>query len=193
MYEYIKGKIVEITPTFAVIENEGIGFFINIPLTTYTALSGSSMATLYIHQVIREDAHLLFGFFSKPERELFRQLISVSGIGANTARMMLSASGVDELRDAIASGNTTLLSNIKGIGAKTAQRVIIDLKDKVGKIEGTPGFLPAQDNLSRSEALSALVMLGFQKNAVEKVLDKLLGKNANANVEELVKQGLKML
>jgi Holliday junction DNA helicase RuvA len=141
--------------------------------------------------VVREDAQLLFGFYNKSEREIFRQLISVSGIGANTARMMLSSMSPAEIKEAIVTANVKLLNNIKGIGAKTAQRIIIDLKDKVGKSEISDDFLLSQRNTNREEALSALVMLGFTKNTVDKVLDKVLKENPKAEVEELVKQALK--
>lgn len=191
MYEYIQGKITELTPASVVIDNQGIGYFISISLNTYSALSGKEQAIVFIHQVVREDAQLLFGFYNKTEREIFRQLITVSGIGANTARMMLSSMSPDEIREAILTANVKLLSGIKGIGAKTAQRVIIDLKDKVGKFDISNDFLLSISNTNREEALSALVMLGFTKNTVEKVLDKVLKDNPKAEVEELVKQALK--
>jgi len=191
MYEYIQGKIAELTPANVVIDNQGIGYFINISLNTYSALSGKDQAIVFLHHVVREDAQLLFGFHNKAEREIFRQLITVSGIGANTARMMLSSMSPMEIRDAILTANVSLLSSIKGIGAKTAQRVIIDLKDKVGKSEISSDFLLTLGNTNREEALSALVMLGFTKNTVEKVLDKVLKDNPKAGVEELVKQALK--
>jgi len=191
MYEYIQGKISELTPTSVVIDNQGIGYHIEISLNTYTALSGKEQAVVFIHQVVREDAHILFGFYNKSERQIFRQLISVSGIGSNTARMMLSSLSPSEITEAILTGNVRLLNGIKGIGAKTAQRVIVDLKDKVGKSEVSDDFLLSQSNTNREEALSALVMLGFTKNTVEKILDKLLKANPKAEVEELVKQALK--
>lgn len=191
MYEYIQGKIAELTPTSVVIDNQGIGYYIDISLNTYSALSAKEQAVVFIHYVVREDAQLLFGFYNKSEREIFRHLISVSGIGANTARMMLSSLSPAEVKEAILTGNVKLLNSVKGIGAKTAQRVIVDLKDKVGKSEISDEFLLSQSNTNREEALSALVMLGFAKNTVEKVLDKLLKANPKAEVEELVKQALK--
>lgn len=191
MYEYIQGKITELTPASVVIDNQGIGYFINISLNTYSALSGKEQAIVFVHQVVREDAQLLFGFYNKTERDIFRQLITVSGIGANTARMMLSSMSPDEIREAILTANVKILSGIKGIGAKTAQRVIIDLKDKVGKSDISNDFLLSISNTNREEALSALVMLGFTKNTVEKILDKILKDNPKAEVEELVKQALK--
>ncbi|HAN00592.1 MAG TPA: Holliday junction branch migration protein RuvA [Marinilabiliales bacterium] len=193
MYEYIQGKITELTPASVVIDNQGIGYFIHISLNTYSALSGKEQAVVFIHPVIREDAHLMYGFFSKSERAIFRQLITVSGIGANTARMILSSLSPDEVRDAILSGNVGLLNQIKGIGAKTAQRLIVDLKDKVGKGDGSSEFLFMQNNTNRDEALSALVMLGFAKNTVDKVLDKLIKEKPSASVEELVKHALKAI
>jgi Holliday junction DNA helicase RuvA len=191
MYEFIQGKVAELTPTYAVIENNGIGYFIHISLNTYSGLSGKEQAVLFIHHVVREDAELLYGFFNKNEREMFRHLISVSGVGPNTGRMIISSLSSSEIKDAILSGNTKLLNGVKGIGAKTAQRIIVDLKDKVGKSEINDDFLLTQNNTNRDEALSALVMLGFTKNTVEKVLDKLLNSNPNTSVEDLVKQALK--
>ncbi len=191
MYEYIQGKVSELTPASVIIDNNGIGYFIHISLNTYSSLSAKEHAVVFIHQVVREDANLLFGFFGKSEREMFRHLISVSGIGANTARMMLSSLSPAEIKDAILSGNIKLLNSIKGIGAKTAQRIVVDLSDKVGKSEISGEFLLSESNTNREEALSALVMLGFAKNTVEKVLDKLLKNNPLAGVEELVKLALK--
>jgi Holliday junction DNA helicase RuvA len=191
MFEYIQGKIAELTPASVVVDNQGVGYFINISLNTYSALSGKEQAVVFIHQVIREDANILFGFFDKSERETFRQLISVSGVGANTARMMLSSLSSLEIKNAILSADTKILSGIKGIGAKTAQRIIVDLKDKIGKSDVSDNFLLSQNNTKREEALSALVMLGFAKNSIEKILDKLLKANPEFEVEELVKQALK--
>jgi Holliday junction DNA helicase RuvA len=193
MYEYIQGKIAELTPASVVIDNQGIGYIIQISLNTYSALSGKEQAIVFLHHVVREDAEILFGFFNKSERGIFRQLISVSGIGANTARMILSSMSPEEIRDAILGGNVGLLSQIKGIGAKTAQRIIIDLKDKVGKSDVSGEFLFSQNNTNRDEALSALVMLGFAKNTVEKVLDKLIKDKPSIGVEELVKLALKSI
>lgn len=191
MYEYIQGTIAELTPATVVIDNQGVGYHIQISLNTYSALSGKEQAVVFVHQVVRDDAHLLYGFFNKSEREIFRQLISVSGIGSNTARMILSSLSPDEIKEAILTGNVKLLNNIKGVGAKTAQRIIVDLKDKVGKSNLTGEFFQTQSNTNREEALSALVMLGFVKGSVEKILDKLLQANPKASVEELVKQALK--
>ena len=193
MYEYVEGKVEEITPAYAIINNNGIGYFVNISLSTFPALTKDAIVKLYLHQVVREDAHLLFGFASKTEREIFRLLITVSGIGANTARMMLSSMSPTEIREAILSENLNTLKSIKGIGAKSAQRLIVELKDKLGKdISGEDFFMP-KDNTVRNEALSALVALGFGKPAVEKVIDKLISENQDISVEDLIKQALKKL
>ncbi|MHA7112272.1 Holliday junction branch migration protein RuvA [Sunxiuqinia elliptica] len=194
MYEYIQGKITGLTPTNAIIEAGSIGYFINISLNTYSLVNGKEQCKLFLHQVVREDAHLLYGFAESGERELFRLLVSVNGIGSNTALMMLSSLSPEEIRKAILEENVTLLKSIKGIGAKTAQRVIIDLKDKIGKTTASDQILmtPA-DNTIRDEALSALVMLGFAKKNIEKELDKLLKANPDLTVEETIKMALKGL
>ncbi|RZT92443.1 Holliday junction DNA helicase subunit RuvA [Ancylomarina subtilis] len=193
MFEYIKGDINELTPTNVVIENHGMGYIINISLNTYSQLSGHKSTQLYLHQVIRDDAHLFFGFKDLKEREIFRLLISVSGVGANTARMMLSSLTADEIKKAIFSNNSKTLQDVKGIGAKTAQRIIIELKDKIGKEDEMGEIVLLQDNTIREEALSALIMLGFAKNSIAKVLDKIIKVNSPANVEELIKLALKQL
>ncbi len=194
MYEYIKGKITGLTPANAVIEAGSVGYFLNISLNTYSAISGKESILLYAHQVVREDAHLLYGFADLDERELFRLLISVSGIGSSTALMMLSSLTPDDIRKAILEENVNLLKSIKGIGAKTAQRVILDLKDKIGKQPASDQILMAgADNTIRDEALSALVMLGFTRKNVEKELDKIMKSNPQINVEQLIKAALKSL
>tara|TARA_R110001583_G_scaffold7286_3_gene36293 strand:+ start:18957 stop:19538 length:582 start_codon:yes stop_codon:yes gene_type:complete len=193
MFEYIKGDISELTPTAVIVENHGMGYYINITLNTYSQLSGHKSAQLYLHQVIRDDAHLLFGFKELKERDVFRLLISVSGVGANTARVMLSSLTAEEIKKAIFSNNSKTLQDVKGIGAKTAQRIIIELKDKIGKEDELGEILLPQNNTIREEALSALVMLGFAKNTVTKVLDKVIKANAPASVEELIKIALKQL
>ncbi|KOH43991.1 Holliday junction branch migration protein RuvA [Sunxiuqinia dokdonensis] len=194
MYEYIQGKLSGLSPANAVIEAGSIGYFIHISLNTYSLINGKEQARLFLHQVVREDAHLLYGFAEAAERELFRLLISVNGIGSNTALMMLSSLTAEEIRRAILEENVNLLKSIKGIGAKTAQRVIIDLKDKIGKTAASDQILnsPA-DNTIRDEALSALVMLGFAKKNIEKELDKLLKANPDLTVEETIKKALKGL
>ena len=193
MFEYIKGAVATLKPSHIILEANSVGYFIHISLNTYTQLHGSETAKLYIHQVIREDAHLLYGFFAETERELFRMLISVSGIGSNTAIMMFSSLSPDEIRSAILTENVNLLKSIKGIGIKTAQRVIIDLKDKVGKSPGSEQIVASADNTLRNEALSALIMLGFAKKPVEKELDKILTANPKQSVESVIKQALKSL
>lgn len=193
MIDYIKGEIVELTPTTVTIDINGIGYLINISLNTYTALSGKEDAKIYIYEIIREDAYLLFGFAAKQERELFTQLISVSGIGANTARMILSSMTPSELVNVIASGNSDTLKMVKGIGLKTAQRVIVDLKDKI-KIEGIdPKTILLPNSQSSEEAVAALVMLGFSQQPSQKAVMKILKENPAASVETIIKAALKML
>jgi Holliday junction DNA helicase RuvA len=193
MYEYIKGSVASLKPSHIILEANSVGYFINISLNTYTQLNGRESVKLFIHQVIREDAHLLYGFASEAERELFRMLISVSGIGSNTAIMMFSSLSPDEISNAILNENVNLLKSIKGIGVKTAQRVIIDLKDKVGKSPVSEQFVSSSDNTLRNEALSALVMLGFAKKPAEKELDKILAAQPNLSVESVIKLALKSL
>ncbi len=200
MIDYIKGTLTELTPTYAIIEACGVGYDINISLPTFTALSDKKDdVRLYVSEIIREDAHLLYGFMSKPERSLFLLLISVSGIGANTARMIMSSYTASEVRQIIATGNAHALSSIKGIGAKTAQRIIVELKDKVLKIElegGSPDsvvLVDAVDNELKQEAVSALMMLGFQSSASSKVVDKILSDDPHCPVEKVIRIALKML
>ena len=193
MFEYIKGDINDLTPTAVIIDNNGMGYYINITLNTYSQLSGHKSTQLFLHQVIRDDAHLLFGFKELKEREIFRLLISVSGVGANTARVMLSSLTAEEIKKAIFSNNSKTLQDVKGIGAKTSQRIIIELKDKIGKEDELGEIVFSQNNTIREEALSALVMLGFAKNTVAKVLDKVIKANTPSSVEELIKVALKQL
>ncbi|OFX40382.1 MAG: Holliday junction DNA helicase RuvA [Bacteroidetes bacterium GWA2_32_17] len=193
MYEYLTGKISELTPAYAVVENNGIGYIVNISLNTYSKLNSNNTCTLFLHHVVREDAELFFGFFSKQEREIFRQLISVSGVGPNTARMMLSSLSSEEIQKAIMSGNVIQLKSIKGIGQKTAERIIVDLRDKIAKVEGVGENFGISHNTIRQEALSALLMLGFQRNNTEKTIDKLLLQNSALSAEEIVKLALKQL
>ncbi len=193
MYEFISGNITELTPAHIVVENAGIGYFINISLNTYSALSGKQASRVFLHQVVREDAHLLFGFADREERNLFRLLITVSGIGANTARLMLSSLTPAEIQKAIAGGNADTLKGVKGIGLKSAQRIIVDLKDKLGKLAGSEEIFTVADNTIREESLSALIMLGFPKNSVEKVINRLLADGEITSVEDLVKRALKKL
>ena len=193
MYEYIKARLVELNPAYAIMDTGGLAYFIHISLNTYSVLQEGNEYKIFIHQVIREDANLLFGFAEKPERELFRLLITVSGIGANTARMMLSSLTTNDIKQAILSGNVSLLQSIKGIGLKTAQRVIIDLKDKIGKSVSDTDIFGPESNTKRDEALSALVMLGFNKPAVEKILEKIFREKTDLSVEQIIKLSLKQL
>ncbi len=193
MINYIKGTITELNPTSVSIETGGIGYFVNISVNTFSKLDGKSDFKILIHEVIREDAHQLFGFADKEERDIFRMLISVSGIGANTARMMLSSLHPAEVEKAIMESNVNLLKSVKGIGLKTAQRVIVDLKDKVGKLSQTGEIFTFENNTKREEALSALVMLGFARSAVSKVLEKIIRDEKNLTVEDLIKRALKSL
>lgn len=193
MYEYITGNIIELSPAGAVIEAGGIGYLIRISLTTYTKINGQQTGKLFLQQIVREDAHLLFGFAEKEERELFRMLISVNGIGANTAIMMLSSFQPGDLQKAIQDENVGILKSIKGIGAKTAQRVIIELKDKVGIGPATDKIFKTNEDTVRNEALSALEMLGYSRKAVEKDLDKIIKNQPGLTVENLIKVALKSL
>ncbi|MFH2095171.1 MAG: Holliday junction branch migration protein RuvA [Bacteroidota bacterium] len=193
MYEYLQGKIAELKPTNLVLDCNGTGYMINISLNTYSAISDKETCRIFVHQVIREDAHLLFGFATHTERDIFRALISVSGIGANTARMMLSSLTPEEIQRAIMEANVLVLKNIKGIGVKTAERVIVDLRDKVGKIDKGENILTNANNTIKEEALSALVMLGFAKNQASKVVDSILQSLPDSNVEGIVKEALKRL
>jgi Holliday junction DNA helicase RuvA len=193
MIDYIKGTLTAITPTFLTIETGGIGYFVNISVATFSKLEGKSEYKILVHEVIREDSHLLFGFADNEERDIFRLLISVSGVGANTARMMLSSLNSGEIEKAIVGSDVNVLKSVKGIGLKTAQRIIIDLKDKVGKQAGSSEIFTFADNTRREEALSALVMLGFAKSAVSKILDKVVKEDKTLTVEDLIKRALKNL
>ena len=193
MYAFISGKIVEKSPTYVVVDNHGIGYLINITLNTFTAIGESSEARLYTHEQILEDAHNLFGFASQKERDLFELLISVSGVGCNTARLILSSLTVNELSNAIANDDVRTIQAVKGIGVKTAQRIVIDLKDKLKKSDFQTEIFDTPNNTIKAEALSALTILGFSKAAIEKTLDKLLKQMPDATVETLIKEALKVL
>ena len=206
MIEYIKGNLTDLTPTYVVIEAAGVGYAINIALPSYSALVGkeNTETKLFVTEIIREDTHDLFGFFTRGERELFLMLMTVSGIGANTARMIMSAYSASEIRQIIATGNARALSQVKGLGPKTAQRIIVDLKDKVLKVdlekpgegvvsEGGLQLSVEVDNEVKQEAVSALTMLGFAAAASGKVVDKILKEDPNASVEKVIKVALKML
>ena len=195
MLDYIKGEIVELTPASVIIEAGGLGYIAHISLNTYSALNGLKETKLYVYEAIREDAHQLFGFIDKKERELFLLLISVSGVGANTARMVLSSLAVYELEGIISSGNASALKTVKGIGSKTAERIIIDLKDKVkvseGAITQTTPSAPVSE--TATEAIAALTMLGFNQIASQKVVNKIVKENPGLVVEQIIKNALKMI
>ncbi len=205
MIEYIKGELTELTPTLAVVEAAGVGYALNISLNTYTGIQGKKEAKLYVHEVLiaggRDDSFTLYGFATRQERELYRMLISVSGVGANTARMMLSSMSPAELCDAIANGNEKLIKSVKGIGLKTAQRVIVDLKDKIvssgiaielhvstGREES-----PAINNAVKDEAVSAMTMLGFSPAPAAKVVTAILTEQPDMAVELVIKEALKRI
>ena len=220
MIEYIKGKLTELNPTYAVLEAAGVGYEINIALPTYSALVGKGLedatlqdgakapteVKLFVNEISREDTHVLYGFFTKGERQLFVMLMTVSGIGANTARMIMSAYTAGEIRQIIATGNSRALAQIKGMGPKTAQRIIVDLKDKVLKIDLGDGDVSADGNASpsdvlfeveenpvKAEAVSALMMLGFAATASGKAVDKILKGDPTLKVEAVIREALKML
>ncbi len=191
--DYIKGIITGLTPAFLIIETGGIGYFVNISLNTFTRLEGKSDYRILIHEVIREDLHQLFGFADKEERDIFRLLISVTGVGAGTARMMLSSLSPEEIEKAIIGSDVHKLKSVKGIGVKTAERIIVDLRDKLGKAAASGEIFSFTDNTRREEALSALVMLGFARGTVLKTLDKIIREDRNLTVEEMIKKALKNL
>ena len=196
MIEYIKGEIVELTPARMILECGGIGYELNISLTTYSAFNGKQTGKLFVYEVIREDAHLLFGFAERMERELFLLLTSVSGVGPYTARMILSSLPPKELVETIASKNEAVLTAVKGIGSKTAQRILVDLKNKVKSMEGlTPVDVVAapSNGAVAEEAVAALVMLGFQKAASQKAVTSILKGSPAMAVEQVVKTALRML
>ncbi len=193
MIDYITGRVTELNPAFAVVECNGIGYSINISLNTYAALERADSCKILIHEAIREDAYILYGFADADERDLFRHLISVSGVGAGTARMVLSSMKPSDLRQAITEGDVNIIKAVKGIGLKTAQRIIVDLKDKIGKHTGSGEIIAFSDNTAREEALSALVMLGFARNSAGKAVDTLLKEEKSLPVEEIVRRALKLL
>ena len=200
MIEYIKGELTELTPATAVVEAGGVGYLLCISLNAYTAIQGKSQVKLYVYEAISEDAHTLYGFAGKDERELFLQLLTVSGVGGNTARMIISSFTPQELTNVIRTGNERVLKSVKGIGLKTAQRIIVDLKDKVGGIStasagsavaGAAGMV--QGSAVMDEAISALVMLGFQSAASQKVVMAVLKDVPSLTVEQVIKESLKRL
>ena len=199
MIEYIRGELTELTPALATIEAAGVGYGLNISLNTYSAVQGKREAKLYVYEAIREDAHVLYGFFNKKEREMFELLITVSGVGTNTARMMLSSMTVGELCNVISTGNAKLMQSIKGIGKMTAQRIIVDLRDKIVAL-GIADEIPAGgsvqapvDTAVRDEAVAALTMLGFAPAPTQKVVIQILQAEPTLPVEQVVKLALKQI
>ena len=199
MIEYIKGELTELTPALATVEAGGVGYGLSISLNTFSAIQGKKEVKLYVYESIREDAHVLFGFVNKKEREMFLLLITVNGVGANTARMMLSGMSVSELCNAISTGNARMIQNVKGIGKMTAQRIIVDLRDKIvsmGIAQEIPSGGQIQspvNNEVRDEAVSALTMLGFAPAPSQKVVLQILQEQPDAPVEQVVKLALKMI
>jgi Holliday junction DNA helicase RuvA len=199
MIEYIKGELTELTPALATVEAAGVGYGLNISLNTYSAIQGKKEVRLYVYEAIREDAYVLYGFVNKKEREMFELLISVSGVGPNTARMMLSSMSVSELCGAISTGNERIVKGIKGIGKMTAQRIIVDLRDKIVAL-GIADEIPAGgtiaapiNNAVRDEAVAALTMLGFSPAPTQKVVVAILQEQPDAPVEQVVKLALKQI
>ena len=194
MFEYIKGLLTELSPTYAIIEANGIGYFINITVNTYSKLKKGQECKLFLHEILREDLHAIYGFENLSEREMFRKLITVNGVGANTARLILSSLSVNNVVQAINEENINVLKSVKGIGVKTAQRIVIELKDKLSdfdiQISQTSSSL---NNTLQKDALNALTMLGFSKPNVEKVLIKLLKDNKEISLENLIKLALNYL
>ncbi|WP_310994242.1 Holliday junction branch migration protein RuvA [Aequorivita marina] len=193
MITHIQGRLVEKTPTDVVIDCNGVGYFINISLHTFSELPDGENVKLFTHLQVREDAHILYGFTSVAEREVFRFLISVSGVGASTARSMLSSLTPEQVVDAIAQNDLPTIQSVKGIGAKTAQRVVLDLKDKILKVYGLSSISTDTSNTNKNEALSALETLGFVRKKSEKVVDKIVKEDPQASVEMIIKQALKNL
>ena len=196
MIDYIKGEITNLTPTYCVLETCGVGYMLNISLVTFSELQNLSSARLFVYENIREDAHTLYGFFEEEERNIFLLLISVSGIGANTARMIQSSFSPAELKEAISTGNVNAIKSVKGIGLKSAQRIIVDLKDKVNK-SNEGGDLPlievAANNEKIHEAVAALVMLVFQQQASQKTVDKIVKEEPQLEVAKIIKKALSMI
>jgi Holliday junction DNA helicase RuvA len=193
MITHIQGKLVEKTPTHIIIDCNGIGYFVNISLHTFSQIPDQEAIKIFTHLQVKEDSHTLYGFISSSEREIFRLLISVSGIGANTARTMLSSLTPKQIREGIAIGDVALIQSVKGIGLKTAQRVIIDLKDKILKIYDIDKTSLTQNNTNKDEALSALEVLGFMKKQSERIVDKIVASSPDATLEFIIKEALKNL
>ncbi len=193
MITHIKGKLVEKNPTEVVIECNGVGYFINISLHTFSKIGNEEVLQLYTHLQVKEDSHTLYGFVERLEREIFRLLISVSGIGTSTARTMLSSLSPNQVKEALAAGDVATIQSVKGIGAKTAQRVILDLKEKVLKIFDMEEVSMVESNTVKDEALSALETLGFNRKAAQKVVENIIKTNSEVTVEETIKLALKKL
>jgi len=193
MITHLKGKLVEKNPTYIVVEAAGIGYLLHISLNTYSSLPDSELVFIYTHLSVKEDSHTLFGFIDKTEREIFRLLISVSGVGPSIARTMLSSMSTDEIQHAIASDNVGVIQSVKGIGAKTAQRVLVDLRDKISKTYIVDEVSVVESNTNKKEALTALEVLGFNKKQSEKVIDKILIEDKALSVAALIKKALKNL
>jgi holliday junction DNA helicase RuvA len=196
VFAYLTGKIAFRNPAFLVVDVHGVGYHVNVPVSTYSALEGKEEATIYTHLIVREDAHTLFGFATQTERGLFIQLIGVTGVGATTAQLLLSSMSVDEIRSAIIGEQAHVLQRVKGIGAKTAKQIILDLKDKLakGNTSDAPVLLPAADNAAREEALAALLTLGFNRIAVQKALNAVQKENPTVTkVEDLIRLTLRAL
>ena len=193
MIHHLKGKLVEKNPTHVIIECGGVGYFVNISLHTFSKIKDGELISLFTHLQVKEDSHTLFGFVEKSEREIFRLLLSVSGIGSSTARTMLSSMSPAQTRDAIANGDVAAIQAIKGIGVKTAQRVILDLRDKVLKVYDIDEVSFTQNNTNKDEALSALEVLGFARRQAEKVVDKVISQDSSLSVENIIKLALKNL
>jgi len=193
MITYIKGKLIEKNPTFAIIESNGLGYFIHISLNTYSQIPDSESVKLFTYFHVREDLQALYGFSSQMEREVFKLLISVSGVGTATARVMLSSMNPKEIQHAIASDNVAQLQTVKGIGGKTAQRIIIDLRDKIIKTYNMDDISASSDNTNREESLSALDVLGFSRKQSERIIDRILRETPDMSVSKLIKQALQNL
>jgi Holliday junction DNA helicase RuvA len=193
MITHLNGKLVEKNPTYVIIEANGVGYWVNISLNTFSQLPNEESILLYTYLSVKEDSHTLYGFSTKTERELFKMLISVSGVGPGTARTMLSSMTTNEIQQAIASGDVATIQSVKGIGVKTAQRVLVDLRDKISKTYAVDEVSASSNNTNKNEALSALEVLGFPKKQAEKVLDKIILADSLLSVEQLIKQALKNL
>ena len=193
MIHHLRGKLVEKNPTHIIIECGGVGYFVNISLNTFSKLPAQENISIFTHLQVKEDSHTLYGFMEKSEREIFRLLLSVSGIGSSIARTMLSSMSPSQIRDAIANGDVPTIQAIKGIGAKTAQRVILDLRDKVLKVYDIDELSLSANNTNKDEALSALEVLGFARKQAERVVDKVLSQDSSLSVENIIKLALKNL